>query len=67
MEIKPDASVCAHCGGDLSMIRPEQNKYQLVRDGGKFGIALRGRIVLPGMDLKDAQGTLVILNGKPAN
>lgn len=64
MEIKPDAAVCAHCGGDLSITRPEESKYQLVRDGRKFGIALRGRIVLPGLNLKDAQSTLVIFNGE---
>jgi hypothetical protein len=66
MDIKPDAAVCTHCGGDLGAIRPEESKYQLARDGRKFGIALRGRMVLADMDLKDAQSTLVILNGEAA-
>jgi hypothetical protein len=66
MEIKPEASACGHCGGDLRSVRPEQSKYQLVRDGQKFGIALRGRIVLPDMNLKDAQSTLKIFNSNDA-
>jgi hypothetical protein len=66
MEIVPDAAFCGHCGEDLSTVRPEQNKYQLVRDGQKFGIALRGRMVLPDMSLKEAQRTLAILNSDAA-
>ena len=66
MEIKPEATTCKHCGGDLGAVRPEESKYQLVRDGLKFGIALRGRIVLRGMNLKEAQSTLGIFNSKAA-
>ena len=65
-EINPDATSCAHCGGDLSTVRPAQDRYQLVHDGQKFAIALRGRVILPGMELKDAQSTLALLNGEPA-
>jgi hypothetical protein len=64
-EINPNDALCAHCGGDLSTVRPAQDRYQLVCDGQKFGIALRGRIVLRSMDLRDAQSTLAIFNGKP--
>ena len=63
-EIRSDDTVCAHCGGGLDAVRPEQDKYQLVHDGHKFGIALRGRIVLPGMNLREAQTTLAILNSE---
>ncbi len=62
-EISQYADVCARCGRELKSLQ-SQNKYQLVRDGDRFAIALRGRIVLGNMDLKEVQGTLKILNGE---
>ncbi len=65
MEFSQDADTCVHCGRELVSLR-SHDKYHLVRDGAKFGIALRGRMVLGNMELKEAQSTLVLFNGEPS-
>lgn len=61
-ETEPDFAVCAHCGRELKTVISQA--FKLVRDGQKFGIALREKIVLGQMELKEAQSTLVILNSE---
>jgi len=69
-EIPSDAILCKHCGGDLHRIRiaepkakPEsQNRYKIVADGCKFGIAFQGEVKVHGMTLKEAESTIWILN-----
>jgi hypothetical protein len=62
MEFAPDADVCLRCGKELKSLRAG-TKYQLVHDGDKFGVVLRGRMVFGKMELKEAQSTLAIING----
>jgi predicted amidophosphoribosyltransferase len=62
-EMSQYADVCGRCGRELTSLRG-QNKYYLVRDRDKFGLALHGRMVLRNMDLKEAQSTLAILKGE---
>jgi len=62
-EFVQDADTCVGCGRDLRFLK-DLNKYQLVRDGNQFGIALRGRMVLGKMELKEAQNTLALVNGE---
>jgi predicted amidophosphoribosyltransferase len=61
-EFTPDADVCVRCGRELKTLR-DANKYQLVCDGEKYDIALRGRTVIAKMELKEAKSTLAIING----
>ena len=48
---------CIHCGKDL-----DSDLYEIVLDGVKFGIALKGRIILQGMGFQEARETIKILN-----
>ena len=69
-EITSDAILCKHCRGDLRRIRivdpkakPEsKDRYKIVADGCKFGIAFQGEVKEHGMTLKEAESTISILN-----
>ncbi len=58
-----------HCGSDLHGVKPacpkpehKSDHYELVPDGPKFGIALRGEIKVHGLDSQKARNLLSILN-----
>ena len=69
-EIQSDAILCEHCRRDLrrmKIAKPEaqpesEDRYKIVLDGGKFGIAFRGKVIIHGMTLKEAENSLPILN-----
>jgi len=42
--------------------KPKTEHYELVSDGAKFGIYFRGEVVIHGMELERARGTVEILN-----
>lgn len=53
------ASLCDYCGKQL---RPD--RYRIVNDGSKFGIALNGEIVFDNLMLAKAQNLVAVLNGE---
>jgi len=70
-EILEAEFLCKYCGRDLHAMRIAHSKakasskgggYEIVPDGFKFGIALRGTVILHGMEMEEAQNTAKILN-----
>jgi len=65
-EIQSDAILCEHCRrvlGRMRIAKPDsEDRYKIVLDSGKFGIAFRGKVIIQGMTLKEAENTLSILN-----
>jgi hypothetical protein len=67
-EIPSDAILCKHCRGDLRRIRivepkaKSKDRYKIVADGCKFGIAFQGEVKVHGRTLKEAESTIWILN-----
>ncbi len=51
------ATRCTHCGKDL-----RAESYQIVSDGEKFAIALKGRTVIHDLELKSALEVASVLN-----
>ncbi len=51
------ATFCAHCGKDL-----RKDGYQILSDGSRFGISLKGLIVIHDLELKSALEVASILN-----
>lgn len=52
-------SVCIHCGRNLNC-----DPFQIVCDGLNFGISLKGCIVLNGLNLKQGQELIAVMNGR---
>jgi hypothetical protein len=69
-EMKPGTVQCEQCGLDLKTMkfaksRPKsesEDPYRIVVDGDKFGIAFQGEIKIHGLEPKEAQTILEILN-----
>jgi hypothetical protein len=67
-EVIAKAAWCGNCGRDLPTHHPEilfqNDSYEIVPEGEMFGIALRGKIKMSGLELESAQCILVALNKK---
>jgi len=66
-ELLQPTFLCFHCGSDLHGMKPARRNpkaspYEIVPDGSKFGITLRGEIKIHGLELKNAQSLISILN-----
>jgi hypothetical protein len=65
----PAATWCGSCGRDMTFDNqriydssPQSELYEIVPDGETFGIALRGKIKIHGLELENAQTILEALN-----
>jgi hypothetical protein len=63
----PNAFICEHCGLDLRSstffkAQTGADLYEVVPDGEKFGLALKGVIKVHDLDLKEAEVTARIFN-----
>ncbi len=66
-ELPPSTLLCLHCGSDLHGMKlarcnPKAGPFGIVPDGFKFGITLRGEVKIHGLELKNAQSLVSILN-----
>ena len=51
--------ICIHCGINLNCYA-----FQVVPHGLDFGISLRGWVVLGGLNLKQGQELIAVMNGR---